>query len=129
MCYSSCLQCVFNRTTVGAVSAVHKCILDVPGVLAEALDGSMIAEMLLLLEKITLLLLGVLYGDQNMEDKGTCILVASVQNQYMCPKSEIKYVDHDLMWRPLKGSAESKKKNKKKNTKQLAFLIYWLFIY
>ncbi|XP_047675030.1 thyroid adenoma-associated protein homolog isoform X1 [Tachysurus fulvidraco] len=53
----------------GAVSAVHKCILDVPGVLAEALDGSMIAEMLSLLENITLLLLGVLYGDQNMEDK------------------------------------------------------------
>ncbi|XP_060763342.1 tRNA (32-2'-O)-methyltransferase regulator THADA isoform X2 [Neoarius graeffei] len=53
----------------GAVSAVHKCVLDVPGVLAEALDHSMMAEMLSLLEKITLLLLGVLYGDQNMEDK------------------------------------------------------------
>ncbi|XP_058231705.1 thyroid adenoma-associated protein homolog isoform X2 [Hemibagrus wyckioides] len=53
----------------GAVSAVHKCMLDVPGVLAEALDSNMIAEMLSLLEKITLLLLGVLYGDQNMEDK------------------------------------------------------------
>ncbi|KAK3538827.1 hypothetical protein QTP86_015956 [Hemibagrus guttatus] len=53
----------------GAVSAVHKCMLEVPGVLAEAFDGSMIAEMLSLLEKITLLLLGVLYGDQNMEDK------------------------------------------------------------
>ncbi|XP_026787175.3 thyroid adenoma-associated protein homolog isoform X1 [Pangasianodon hypophthalmus] len=53
----------------GAVSAVHKCVLDVPGVLTEALDHSMIAETLSLLEKITLLLLGVLYGDQNMEDK------------------------------------------------------------
>ncbi|KAI5613059.1 thyroid adenoma-associated protein-like isoform X3, partial [Silurus asotus] len=53
----------------GAVSAIHKCVMDVPGALAEALDGSMIAEMLSLLEKITLLLLGVLYGDQNMEEK------------------------------------------------------------
>lgn len=53
-------------------------MLDVPGVLAEALDRSMIAEMLSLLEKITLLLLGVLYGDQNMEDKGT--LAAAVQS-------------------------------------------------
>lgn len=70
--------CVFNWPAVGAVSAVHKCTLDVPGVLAEALDGNMIAEMLSLLEKITLLLLGVLYGDQNMEDKGN--LNAAVQS-------------------------------------------------
>ncbi|KAM9447169.1 tRNA (32-2'-O)-methyltransferase regulator THADA isoform 2-T2 [Clarias gariepinus] len=53
----------------GAVSAVHKCVLDVPGVLAEALDQSMISELVSLLEKISLLLLGVLYGDQNTEDK------------------------------------------------------------
>ncbi|KAF5901036.1 thyroid adenoma-associated protein isoform X1, partial [Clarias magur] len=53
----------------GAVSAVHKCVLDVPGVLAEALDRNMISELVSLLEKISLLLLGVLYGDQNTEDK------------------------------------------------------------
>lgn len=63
--------CLTERCTVGAVGAIHKCVLGVPGVLAEALDHSVIAEIISLLEKITLLLLGVLYGDQNMEDKGT----------------------------------------------------------
>lgn len=68
MCLHVC--CVINRMPLGAVSAVHKCVLDVPGVL-EALDRRVIVEMLSLLEKITLLLLGVLYGHQNTEDKGT----------------------------------------------------------
>lgn len=60
-------------------------MLDVPGVLAEALDHSMMAEMLSLLEKITLLLLGVLYGDQNMEDKGTLDAAAqSILHLLLC---------------------------------------------
>lgn len=60
---------------LGAVSAVHKCVLDVPGVLAEALDQNMIVKMLSLLEEITLLLLSMLYGDENVEDKGTLSLL------------------------------------------------------
>lgn len=64
-------MCVFTWTSVGAVSAVHRCVLDVPGVLTDAFDHSMMVEILSLLEKITLLLLGVLYGDQNMEENGT----------------------------------------------------------
>ncbi|KAL7836832.1 hypothetical protein AOLI_G00281160 [Acnodon oligacanthus] len=53
----------------GVVSALQRCLLEVPGAVAEALDHSMTVEILSLLEKITLLLLGVLYGDQRAEDK------------------------------------------------------------
>ncbi|XP_017580907.2 thyroid adenoma-associated protein homolog isoform X1 [Pygocentrus nattereri] len=53
----------------GVVSALQRCLLEVPGVVAEALDHSMTVEILSLLEKITLLLLGVLYGDQHAEDR------------------------------------------------------------
>ncbi|XP_072521074.1 tRNA (32-2'-O)-methyltransferase regulator THADA [Salminus brasiliensis] len=53
----------------GVVSALQRCLLEVPGALTEALNHSVTLEILSLLEKITLLLLGVLYGDQHTEDK------------------------------------------------------------
>lgn len=45
--------------------------MEVPGVLVESLNQSVAVDIVRLLEKITLLLLGVLYGDQDTEDKGT----------------------------------------------------------
>ncbi|KAI4884419.1 hypothetical protein NFI96_026372 [Prochilodus magdalenae] len=53
----------------GVVIALQRCLLEVPGAVTEALDHSMMIEILSLLERITLLLLGVLYGDQHTEDK------------------------------------------------------------
>ncbi|XP_062874157.1 tRNA (32-2'-O)-methyltransferase regulator THADA [Trichomycterus rosablanca] len=53
----------------GTVSALQKCVLEVPGILINALDHSVTVKMLSVLEKITLLLLGVLHGDQITEDK------------------------------------------------------------
>lgn len=47
-----------------------------PGAVTAALDHSVVVEMLSLLEKITLLLLGVLYGDHHTEDKGKPTLAA-----------------------------------------------------
>ncbi|XP_015461736.3 thyroid adenoma-associated protein homolog [Astyanax mexicanus] len=53
----------------GVVGALQRCMLEVPGALTEALTPSVTADLLSLLEKITLLLLGVLYGDQHTQDK------------------------------------------------------------
>ncbi|XP_029961478.1 thyroid adenoma-associated protein homolog [Salarias fasciatus] len=55
------------RTTPihGVLSALQKCLFESPGDHCAALDHSVFAELLGLLEKISLLLLGVLCGDQN----------------------------------------------------------------
>ncbi|KAK1792285.1 hypothetical protein P4O66_012240, partial [Electrophorus voltai] len=53
----------------GVVSALQRLLLEVPGALSEALDHSVVAEILTLLEKITQLLLGLLSGDQHTEEK------------------------------------------------------------
>ncbi|XP_066509917.1 tRNA (32-2'-O)-methyltransferase regulator THADA-like [Hoplias malabaricus] len=53
----------------GVVSALQRCLLEVPGAITEGLDHSVTVHILSLLEKITLLLLGVLYGDHHTDDK------------------------------------------------------------
>lgn len=47
----------------GVLSALQRCLLEAPSGIHVTLDHSLITEMLNLLEKISLLLLGVLYGD------------------------------------------------------------------
>lgn len=47
----------------GVLSALQRCLLEAPGSVHDTLDRSLTAEVLGLLEKISLLLLGVLYGD------------------------------------------------------------------
>ncbi|XP_067295363.1 tRNA (32-2'-O)-methyltransferase regulator THADA isoform X1 [Pseudorasbora parva] len=59
------------RTTPihGIVSALQRGLLEVPGVLMESISHSIAGKIVCLLEKLTLLLLGVLYGDQDTEEK------------------------------------------------------------
>ncbi|XP_077097436.1 tRNA (32-2'-O)-methyltransferase regulator THADA isoform X7 [Siphateles boraxobius] len=59
------------RTTPihGIVSALQRGLLEVPGVLVESITHSIAGDIVSLLEKLTLLLLGVLYGDQDTEEK------------------------------------------------------------
>lgn len=47
----------------GVLSALQRCLLEAPGSVHDTLDRSLTDEVLGLLEKISLLLLGVLYGD------------------------------------------------------------------
>nr|XP_029493834.1 thyroid adenoma-associated protein homolog isoform X1 [Oncorhynchus nerka] len=49
----------------GILTALERCILEVPNTLCDVVDHRMTIEILVLLERITLLLLGVLYGDQD----------------------------------------------------------------
>ncbi|XP_016143827.1 uncharacterized protein [Sinocyclocheilus grahami] len=59
------------RTTPihGVVSALQRGLLEVPGVLAESITHSVAGDIVSLIEKLTLLLLGVLYGDQDTQEK------------------------------------------------------------
>ncbi|XP_056119769.1 thyroid adenoma-associated protein homolog isoform X2 [Rhinichthys klamathensis goyatoka] len=59
------------RTTPihGIVSALQRGLLEVPEVLVESITHSIAGDIVSLLEKLTLLLLGVLYGDQDTEEK------------------------------------------------------------
>uniref|UniRef100_A0A671R447 Thyroid adenoma-associated protein homolog n=1 Tax=Sinocyclocheilus anshuiensis TaxID=1608454 RepID=A0A671R447_9TELE len=59
------------RTTPihGVVSALQRGLLEVPGVLAESITHSVAGDIVSLVEKLTLLLLGVLYGDQDTQEK------------------------------------------------------------
>lgn len=52
------LKCI-----LGVLSALQRCLFESPANICDSLDRSMIAELLKLLENISLLLLGVLYGD------------------------------------------------------------------
>lgn len=65
--------------TSGIVSALQKGLLEVPGVLVESITQSIAGDIVSLLEKLTLLLLGVLYGDQDTEEKG---MLKVVMKQY-----------------------------------------------
>lgn len=65
--------------TSGIVSALQKGLLEVPGVLVESITQSIAGDVVSLLEKLTLLLLGVLYGDQDTEEKG---MLKVVMKQY-----------------------------------------------
>uniref|UniRef100_A0A3P8VX30 Si:ch211-225b11.4 n=1 Tax=Cynoglossus semilaevis TaxID=244447 RepID=A0A3P8VX30_CYNSE len=47
----------------GIVGALHRCVIESPLHICDTLDHSMVREVLLLLENISLLLLGVLFGD------------------------------------------------------------------
>ncbi|XP_045890923.1 thyroid adenoma-associated protein homolog isoform X2 [Micropterus dolomieu] len=49
----------------GVLSALQRCLLEAPSSVCDILDHSLTTEVLGLLEKISLLLLGVLYGDQD----------------------------------------------------------------
>uniref|UniRef100_A0A3B4ZZQ2 Thyroid adenoma-associated protein homolog n=1 Tax=Stegastes partitus TaxID=144197 RepID=A0A3B4ZZQ2_9TELE len=49
----------------GVLSALQRCLLEAPESIYELLDHSLTPELLSLLEDISLLLLGVLYGDQD----------------------------------------------------------------
>ncbi|XP_031425898.1 thyroid adenoma-associated protein homolog isoform X2 [Clupea harengus] len=53
----------------GAVTALQRCLLEVPGVLCKEMDDDMIRKTLSVMENMTVLLLGVLYGDQDTESK------------------------------------------------------------
>ncbi|XP_026068454.1 thyroid adenoma-associated protein homolog [Carassius auratus] len=53
----------------GVVSALQKGLLEVPGVLVETVTHSVAGDIVSLVEKLTLLLLGVLYGDQDTQEK------------------------------------------------------------
>lgn len=55
----------------GIVSALQRGLLEVPGVLVESITHRIAGDIVSLLEKLTLLLLGVLYGDQDTEERGT----------------------------------------------------------
>ncbi len=57
--------------TSGVVSSLQRGLLEVPGVLVESLTHSVAGDIVSLVEKLTLLLLGVLYGDQDTQEKGT----------------------------------------------------------
>lgn len=52
------LECV-----LGVLSALQRCLFESPGSVCDRLDRCVAAELLKLLENISLLLLGVLYGD------------------------------------------------------------------
>lgn len=60
----SCLNPVTNYVP-GVLSALQRCLLEAPSGVCDILDHSLTTEVLGLLEKISLLLLGVLYGDQD----------------------------------------------------------------
>ncbi|XP_056233315.1 thyroid adenoma-associated protein homolog [Seriola aureovittata] len=49
----------------GVVSALQRCLLEAAGSIYDVLDHSLTTEVLVLLENVSLLLLGVLYGDQD----------------------------------------------------------------
>uniref|UniRef100_A0A3Q1FE64 Si:ch211-225b11.4 n=1 Tax=Acanthochromis polyacanthus TaxID=80966 RepID=A0A3Q1FE64_9TELE len=50
----------------GVLSALQRCLLETPHSVYELLDHSLNTEVLILLESVSLLLLGVLYGDQDV---------------------------------------------------------------
>lgn len=52
------LECV-----LGVLGALQRCLFESPGSVCDRLDRSVTAELLKLLENISLLLLGALYGD------------------------------------------------------------------
>ncbi|XP_046872611.1 thyroid adenoma-associated protein homolog isoform X3 [Hypomesus transpacificus] len=54
-----------TRPIHGVLSALERCLLEAPGSLGEALDRRAAVELLGLLEDITQLLLGALYGEQH----------------------------------------------------------------
>lgn len=49
----------------GVLSALQRCLLEAPSSVCDTLDHNLTTEVLNLLEKISLLLLGVLYGDRD----------------------------------------------------------------
>lgn len=49
----------------GVLSALQRCLLEEPSSVCDTLDHSLITQLLDLLENMSLLLLGVLYGDQD----------------------------------------------------------------
>lgn len=66
---SDMLQAARSTPIHGIVSGLQRGLMEVPGVLVESLNHSVAVDIVCLLEKITLLLLGVLYGDHDTEDK------------------------------------------------------------
>ncbi|XP_030000291.1 thyroid adenoma-associated protein homolog [Sphaeramia orbicularis] len=50
----------------GILSALQRCLLESPSCICDDLDPSLTCDVLILLENISLLLLGVLYGDQDI---------------------------------------------------------------
>ena len=56
------------------MTALQRCLLEVPGVLCKEMDDDMIRKTLSVMENMTVLLLGVLYGDQDTESKGSGLL-------------------------------------------------------
>lgn len=49
----------------GVLSALQRCLLEAPSSVYDTLDHSLTVEVLVLLESVSLLLLTVLYGDQD----------------------------------------------------------------
>ncbi|XP_065106767.2 tRNA (32-2'-O)-methyltransferase regulator THADA isoform X2 [Paramisgurnus dabryanus] len=66
---SDMLQAARSTPIHGIVSALQRGLMEVPGVLVESINHNVAVDLVCLLEKITLLLLGVLYGDQDTEEK------------------------------------------------------------
>lgn len=61
VCLNPALKCV-----LGVLSALQRCLLETPSGGYDTIDHSMSTEVLSLLESISLLLLGVLYGDMDV---------------------------------------------------------------
>lgn len=55
-------ECVL-KCVLGVLSALQRCLTESPGSVCDSLDRGVTAELLKLLEKVSLLLLGVLHGD------------------------------------------------------------------
>lgn len=51
------------KCSLGVLSALQMCLFESPGSICDSLDHSVAVELLKLLDNISLLLLGVLYGD------------------------------------------------------------------
>lgn len=49
----------------GVLSALQRCLLEAPNSVCDALDHRLTVEVLVLLDNLSLLLLGVLYGDRD----------------------------------------------------------------
>ncbi|XP_059193716.1 thyroid adenoma-associated protein homolog [Centropristis striata] len=54
-----------NKPIHGVLSALQRCLLEAPSSVNDTLDHSLTVELLVLLESLSLLLLGLLYGDRD----------------------------------------------------------------
>lgn len=70
------LKSPFLKHTAGVLKALQRCLFEGPVSVCDAADHSLISEVLSLLESISLLLLGVLHGDNkdSFTEKGNTFI-------------------------------------------------------